>query len=92
MATWEDISAAVERVKAVRRQYDERGAQSAVTGQRRWDALREARGDRNAAAVLAADAGQRDAHAASVHAFGTLGATLADMYALALPPRKDEPA
>jgi hypothetical protein len=69
-------------------QYDERGAQSAVTGQRRWDALREARGDRNAAAVVAADAGQRDANAASTEAFEDLGIALVEMHALALPARK----
>ena len=82
MTTREEISSAVERVVSLGGEYRQICEESAAANQQRWEALREAHGDRRAEGVLATDSRVADTSAASVEALTALGQALVEVHSL----------
>ena len=89
MVTREEVTGAIGRFRSTREAYEGTSRDLAEARGRRWDASREAPGDRRTHAIAAADAVIADAGAVSNRAFEAMGRALVEMYSLAGDARRD---
>lgn len=85
MTTRAEVIVSLENVKVLHQRYEQSCDQGARAGDRRWEALREAQGNRKATEVMAAQTMVADADAASARAFEEFARALVEMRALGLP-------
>ncbi len=89
MVTREEVTGAIGRFRSTREAYEGTSRDCAEARRRRWDASREAPGDRRTDALAAANAVIADAGAVSDRAFEAMGRALVEMYSLARDARRD---
>ena len=92
MVTREEVTGAIGRFRSTRDAYEGSSNDLAEARRRRWDASREAPGDRRTDALAAANAVIADAGAVSNRAFEAMGRALVEMYSLARDARHDPAA
>lgn len=85
MATRAEVIDSLENVKVLHQRYKQSCDQGACAGDRRWEALHEAQGNRKLPQVLAAQTMVADADAASAKAFEEFARALVELRALGLP-------